>query len=88
MHESQADTAPRTRVTATQVADLVARVLDSAEVAADDDFFLLGGNSLLAMRLLDLVAAEFGVTLTARQFYLSTRVDQLTETINSLRTPA
>jgi acyl carrier protein len=88
MHESQADTGPGTSVTAAQVADLVARVLDRLDVAPDDDFFLLGGSSLLAMRLLDLVTAEFGVTLSARQFYLNTRVDQLAGAINSLRTPA
>ncbi|RSM85952.1 amino acid adenylation domain-containing protein [Kibdelosporangium aridum] len=37
------------------VADVFAKVLDIAEVPADVDFFLLGGNSLQAVRLLNLL---------------------------------
>ncbi|MFN3495596.1 MAG: non-ribosomal peptide synthetase, partial [Hydrogenophaga sp.] len=39
---------------------LFARVLECAEVAPDDSFFDLGGNSLLALRLMARIESEFG----------------------------
>lgn len=45
---------------------LVARLLglDSEEVGIDDDFFHLGGNSLLSIRLVSAAEREMGVTTT------------------------
>jgi thioesterase domain-containing protein/acyl carrier protein len=39
-------------------------LLDLGEIPVDANFFLLGGNSLLAMRLLERIEHEFGVPLT------------------------
>ncbi|RKE22243.1 acyl carrier protein [Streptomyces sp. TLI_171] len=44
------------------------RVLELAEVPADADFFLLGGDSLIATRVLSAVARTHGVELTFEDF--------------------
>jgi amino acid adenylation domain-containing protein len=51
------------------VAGLWAAVLHSTGFDANDDFFLLGGDSLRGTRLLTSVAAVFGVELTIRQLF-------------------
>ncbi|MFD9963570.1 alpha/beta fold hydrolase [Amycolatopsis sp. NPDC058986] len=45
--------------------------LDVREVGADDDFFELGGNSLIGMRIIDQVRESYGVELSVRAFYLA-----------------
>jgi amino acid adenylation domain-containing protein len=47
----------------TLLAGLYARLLGSGEVGATDSFFDLGGNSLLAMRLVDLIRRETGADI-------------------------
>ncbi|MFJ1751778.1 acyl carrier protein [Kitasatospora sp. NPDC088134] len=44
------------------------RVLELDEVAADANFFLLGGDSLIATRVLSAVARTHGVELTFDDF--------------------
>ncbi|GLW67792.1 hypothetical protein Kpho02_00910 [Kitasatospora phosalacinea] len=44
------------------------RVLELAEVPADGNFFLLGGDSLVATRVLSAVARTHGVELTFDEF--------------------
>jgi len=44
------------------------RVLNTPEVKADSDFFELGGDSLLATRVLSAIAREFGVELLYDEF--------------------
>ncbi|MEU5382818.1 MULTISPECIES: phosphopantetheine-binding protein [Kitasatospora] len=44
------------------------RVLELAEVPADGNFFLLGGDSLVATRVLSAVARTHGVELTFEEF--------------------
>ncbi|WP_279629203.1 non-ribosomal peptide synthase/polyketide synthase [Amycolatopsis thailandensis] len=48
--------------------DVVARVLGLASAGADDDFFTLGGDSILSIRLV-LGAAENGLAITPRQVF-------------------
>ena len=55
-------TAPRT-VAETIVCELHARALGRAEVGVDDDFFDLGGHSMLLVALRDRIAAETGTRL-------------------------
>ena len=45
------------------------RVLGTAPIAADDDFFALGGHSLKAIRLLAEIEQEFGRTLRAATLF-------------------
>lgn len=53
------------------VADIFRRVLETPEIDAESDFFVLGGDSLLATRVLSAVARTFGVELTYYDFVLA-----------------
>jgi acyl carrier protein len=79
-------TAPRTTPTPAPAANpeivrdlcaIWAEVLKIDEVAADDDFFDVGGYSLLAVQILALVEERFGVRLTIRQFFEHPTVAEL-----------
>jgi acyl carrier protein len=50
------------------VAAIFRRVLETEEVTSDSDFFGLGGDSLLATRVLSAVAREYGVELSFEDF--------------------
>jgi acyl carrier protein len=54
-----------------QATALFRRVLENPQVTADSDFFHLGGDSLLATRVLSAVAREHGVELTFEDFLLA-----------------
>lgn len=45
--------------------------LDGREAGPDDDFFELGGNSLIGIKIIDRVARDYGVVLSVRDFYLA-----------------
>ncbi|WP_030737739.1 non-ribosomal peptide synthetase [Streptomyces sp. NRRL S-31] len=54
---------------ADRVAELFAEVLGVPGTTADDNFFLLGGHSLLVARLVNRIRAEFGVELSIRDVF-------------------
>ncbi len=60
------------------------RVLEVGGVGDQDDFFILGGNSLTAISLLDEIASEFAVHVPVGQFYRATRVTELAEAIDAI----
>ncbi|MGW6739908.1 transketolase C-terminal domain-containing protein [Streptomyces sp. NPDC055025] len=47
------------------------------DVSPDDDFFALGGTSLTAMEVIDLIEAEQGLRVPVRNFYQATIVREL-----------
>jgi acyl carrier protein len=56
------------------VDDVVAifgRVLETTEVTADSDFFALGGDSLIATRVLSAIARDFGRELSFEDFVMT-----------------
>ncbi|MFE9681823.1 non-ribosomal peptide synthase/polyketide synthase [Streptomyces sp. NPDC006285] len=63
-----ARTAPRTPAERA-VAAAWADVLDTDEVAADDDFFALGGDSILAVRVVSRLRAAFGAEVSPRLLF-------------------
>ncbi len=65
----------------TKLAEIWAEEFDIARVTADDDFFALGGNSLLALHLLARIEDEFDVTLPLQALFEAPTVTQLAEAV-------
>ena len=82
---SRARIAPRTSVERT-VAEVWAEVLGLPveKLSADDGFFDLGGNSLLAIRATSRLQARYGVTLPARTLFESPTLEALAEALVDL----
>lgn len=55
-------------MTPDHIVEIFRRVLGTPEVDADSDFFELGGDSLLATRVLSAIARDFGVELSYEDF--------------------
>ncbi|MFD8478592.1 phosphopantetheine-binding protein [Kitasatospora sp. NPDC059673] len=70
--------------TSARIARLYGQVLDVDRVSGDDDFFVLGGNSLTAMELLDAIDAELGIRLPPRVLYRATAVADLAREVDAL----
>jgi amino acid adenylation domain-containing protein len=68
--------AARTLVEA-RVARIVAPVLGLDEVSVNDNFFLLGGHSLLGTQLIARLSAAFGIELSLRNLFEAPTVAQL-----------
>ncbi|WP_282794130.1 phosphopantetheine-binding protein [Streptomyces sp. CC224B] len=68
-----------------EVAALWQDHLDGREVGADDDFFELGGNSLIGIKVIDRVSQEYGVELSVRDFYLAQTPARVAELIERER---
>lgn len=67
---------------AQEVATLWGEFLADGAVGVEDDFFALGGNSLVGIKIIERVAQDHGVQLSVRDFYLAqtpTRVAELIE---------
>jgi amino acid adenylation domain-containing protein len=76
-----------------QIAAAFCQVLDLTGVGVDDDFFELGGQSILALRLISQLGEEFGVDLPLQVLFeastvgaLSRRLTTLVSTTPELRT--
>jgi acyl carrier protein len=66
------------------VSGIFGRVLEIGDVGAESDFFALGGDSLLASRVLSAVAREFGVELSFDDFAVAPTPAALAERIASM----
>ena len=51
-----------------RIVEIFRRVLDTPEVDVNSDFFELGGDSLLATRVLSAIARDFGTELEYEDF--------------------
>ncbi|PWW66627.1 non-ribosomal peptide synthetase/type I polyketide synthase [Actinokineospora spheciospongiae] len=65
------------------LAALWAEALGLPEVAADADFFQLGGDSLVAVRLIRAVRDRFGVTVALGDFFAAATVERLAEAVEA-----
>ncbi|MEC3919457.1 non-ribosomal peptide synthase/polyketide synthase [Nocardia sp. CDC160] len=74
--------APAT-VTERAVARVFAEVLDAPEVGRTDDFFALGGNSLIATQVAARLNAELGSRLSVREMFSATSVSELATVIDA-----
>jgi hypothetical protein len=55
--------------------------LDGRPVGPDDDFFSIGGNSLIGIKIIDRVFQDYGVELSVRDFYLAQTPARVAELI-------
>uniref|UniRef100_UPI003CC80DA8 non-ribosomal peptide synthetase n=1 Tax=Nocardia gipuzkoensis TaxID=2749991 RepID=UPI003CC80DA8 len=76
--------APQTEAQAA-VAAVFAELLGVARVGEDDDFFALGGNSLLATRAIARIAAALGATVDVRDFFARSTVAAVAESAERAR---
>jgi acyl carrier protein len=67
------------------VSDIFGRVLEVGDVEAESDFFALGGDSLLATRVLSAVARDYGVELSFDDFVEAPTPSALAERIATIR---
>nr|WP_228823415.1 non-ribosomal peptide synthetase [Nocardia blacklockiae] len=81
-HSGTAFRAPATP-TEQAVADAFAELLDVAEVGADDEFFALGGNSLLATRAVARLRAATGARVEVPWFFTDASVAGLARRIDT-----
>jgi acyl transferase domain-containing protein len=64
------------------------KLLGVAEVRAEDTFFTLGGQSIMAVRLIAALRREFGVTIPMRILINSPTVNGMAEAVEQLRAQA
>ncbi|AEY93394.1 NRPS protein [Streptomyces hygroscopicus subsp. jinggangensis 5008] len=67
------------------VAAAWADVLDTGEVGADDDFFALGGDSILAVRVTSRLRAAFGTDVSPRLLFTHSRLSALAAALGEPR---
>ncbi|MFE5283589.1 non-ribosomal peptide synthase/polyketide synthase [Nocardia sp. NPDC056611] len=70
-------------VTERAVAAMFAEVLGTDQVGRTDDFFALGGNSLIATQVASRLNAELGCRLTVREMFSATGVAELAAVIDA-----
>jgi amino acid adenylation domain-containing protein len=75
--------APRTAIEQ-QVAEIVAHLLHLDRLGVEDNFFLLGGHSLLGTQLIGRVRDAFGVELSLRTVFDASTISQLSAEVEKL----
>jgi amino acid adenylation domain-containing protein len=80
---NEAFTAPRTPIEK-RLAVIVCSLLELEQVSVNDNFFLLGGHSLLGTQLIGQVRGTFGVELALRTLFDSPTIEQLAFEIERL----
>ncbi|MFD8546338.1 amino acid adenylation domain-containing protein [Streptomyces sp. NPDC059649] len=66
-----------------QLCALIAQVLRITQVGMDDNFFDLGGDSLLASRLTSLIGTKLGVTVLIREVYTARDIAALADLVRT-----
>jgi amino acid adenylation domain-containing protein len=74
--------------TARRVAAIWSELLKVAPIGADQDFFALGGTSVLVIEVRNHVEREFGVELPLRAFFDTPTVEGIARQIEQLVTPS
>jgi acyl carrier protein len=75
--------APRTPVEE-RLAAMLAPLLDLSHVSVEDNFFLLGGHSLLGTQLIARVRDAFGIELSLRSLFNAPTISKLASQVEEL----
>jgi acyl-coenzyme A synthetase/AMP-(fatty) acid ligase/aryl carrier-like protein len=67
----------------TRLSEILTALLSVKEVGGDDNFFQLGGSSLLGAQMIARIRETFGVDLTLRKLFQAPTVSALTKVIES-----
>jgi acyl carrier protein len=81
--QDEASTGPRTN-TEQLVAEILGELLDLKEIGLDDNFFLLGGHSLLGAQLIARLRDAFGVNIALRSLFEAPTVAALAAEVERL----
>jgi len=65
-----------------QLCTLFAQVLDVERVGIEDNFFALGGHSLLVLQLINLIKRQLNLSVAIKAFYGAPTVTQLMDQVN------
>ncbi len=66
--------------------NIVGTLVGSSNISPDDNFFFIGGHSMLAAQLLVRIRQDFGASLTLRQLFKAPTVTALSKEIGKLNT--
>jgi amino acid adenylation domain-containing protein len=80
---NQSSAAPAT-LTETRLAEIVAPLLGLEQIGRDENFFMLGGHSLLGTQVITRVAETFGVDITLRTLFSTPAIRMLSVEIERL----
>jgi amino acid adenylation domain-containing protein len=69
----------------TQLLKIVGVLVEATNISPNDNFFLIGGHSMLAAQLLVRIRRDFGAALTLRQLFQAPTVAALAKEISKLR---
>jgi len=75
--------APRTKIES-RVATILAALLGIEQVGVADNFFLMGGHSLLGTQLITNIVSEFGIELSLRNLFEAPTIQLLSRQIEDL----
>ena len=64
------------------IADILVELIGLSEVFSDTDFFEVGGDSLLAVRLINAIKSRFAVDITMRELFDSRTVANISDIID------
>lgn len=67
-----------------EITGLVAALLDRSSIAPDENFFMMGGHSMLGVQLVAQIRDRFGVRLTLRQLFTAPTVAALSAEVARL----
>ena len=70
------------------LAGVWADVLGAGQVGVEDDFFELGGNSLVAVQLISVIRSRLGVRMPMKSLFEAPTVAGLARLLGERRTPA
>jgi acyl carrier protein len=85
--ETLQDDAPDAPVSETEmrIAEIVGELLQLDEIDVDDNFFMLGGHSLLGAQLIARLRQSFGVDIALRSLFEAPTVAALSSEVERLR---